>query len=68
MKALLSAIRTKCPGQTECDDAIDTLNDSINQLDQAVLAVMTNGLPKNASSSLQVTHLSRWLLYISIIL
>ena len=54
MKALLNAIRTKCPGQTECDDAIDILNDSINQLDQAMLATLTGGLQPNASSSLQV--------------
>uniref|UniRef100_A0A1X7VGP0 FERM domain-containing protein n=1 Tax=Amphimedon queenslandica TaxID=400682 RepID=A0A1X7VGP0_AMPQE len=53
MKALLHSIRTKCPGQNECDDAIDILNDSINQLDQAMLATLTGGLQPNASSSLQ---------------
>lgn len=54
MKALLNSIRTKCPGQRECDDAIDTLNDAINQLDQTMLATMTGSLQPNASSSLQV--------------
>ena len=57
MRALLNSIRTKFPGQNECDEAIDTFNDSVNQLDQSMLASMTGGLPPNASSSLQV-HLS----------
>ena len=53
VKALLLAIRTKCPGQKECDQAIDTLNDTVNQLDQAILAAMSQSLQPNASSSLQ---------------
>ena len=54
MRALLNLIHTKCPGQNEFDGAIDTFNDSVNQLDQSMLASMTGGLPPNASSSLQV--------------
>ena len=37
--------RDKCPGQKECDAAIDSLNATINQLDQAVLAAMSQQLP-----------------------
>ena len=53
VKALLMSIRTKCPGQKECDQAIDTLNDTVNHLDQAILAAMSQSLQPNASSSLQ---------------
>ena len=53
VKALLLAIREKCPGQKECDAAIDMLNDTVNQLDQASLAAMSQSLTPNASSSLQ---------------
>lgn len=53
VKALILSIREKCPGQKECDQAIDIINDTINQIDQAVLAAMSQSLPVNASSSLQ---------------
>ena len=49
------AIRDKCPGQKECDDAIDSLNSTITQLDQAILAAMSQQLQPHASSTLQVT-------------
>ena len=45
--------RDKCPGQKECDAAIDSLNATINQLDQAVLAAMSQQLQPYASSTLQ---------------
>lgn len=45
--------RDKCPGQKECDSAIDGLNATINQLDQAILSAMNQQLHPNASSSLQ---------------
>lgn len=53
VRALLLAIRTKCPGQKDCDQAIDALNDTVNQLDQAILAVLSQSLRLIASSSLQ---------------
>eukprot|EP00731_Ephydatia_muelleri_P016952 Em0010g50a len=53
IKALILAIRDKCPGQKECDSAIDGLNATINQLDQAILSAMNQQLHPNASSSLQ---------------
>lgn len=49
------AIKDRRPGQKECDDAIDTLNETITKLDQAVLAAMSEGLQPIASSSLQVS-------------
>ena len=54
IRSLLMAIRDKCPGQKECDDAIDHLNSTITQLDQAVLAAMSQQLQPHASSTLQV--------------
>ena len=56
VRALVMAIRDKCPGQTECDAAIDTLNDTITQVDQAILAVVSHTLQPNASTSLQVCN------------
>ena len=53
VKALLLAIRIKCPGQKDCDQAIDALNDTVNQLDQAILAVLSQSLRPTTSSSLQ---------------
>ena len=54
IRSLLMAIRDKCPGQKECDGAIDSLNSTITQLDQAVLAAMSQQLQPHASSTLQV--------------
>jgi talin len=53
LKALVNSIKTNCPGQQECDEAIDTLNESVNQLDMSMLSVMTGELQPNASSTLQ---------------
>ena len=54
IRNLLMAIRDKCPGQSECDDGIDQLNSTITQLDQAILAAMSQQLQPHASSTLQV--------------
>ena len=59
-KPLFSPHRDKCPGQKECDDAIDLLNSTINQLDQAVLAAMSQQLQPSASSTLQVVGGINW--------
>ncbi len=48
------AIKDKCPGQKECDDAIDTLNDSISTIDQGILEVVSSSLQPSPASSLQV--------------
>ena len=57
IKSLILAIRDKCPGQKECDKAIDCLNENINHLDQAILAAMSQQLQPHASSTLQVPFL-----------
>ncbi len=54
IKSLILAIRDKCPGQKECDNAIDCLNENINHLDQAILSAMSQQLKPHASSTLQV--------------
>ncbi len=54
IKNLIMSIKEKCPGQKECDDSIDILNDNITKLDQAILAVMSQQLKPQASSTLQV--------------
>lgn len=54
IRSLLMSIRDRCPGQKECDDAIDQLNSTITQLDQAILAAMSQQLQPHASSTLQV--------------
>ena len=59
IRSLLMAIRDKCPGQKECDDAIDQLNSTITQLDQAILAAMSQQLQPHASSTLQVRERER---------
>ena len=50
IKSLIMAIRDKCPGQKECDKAIDCLNENINHLDQAILAAMSQQLNPHAST------------------
>ena len=50
IKSLILAIKDKCPGQKECDKAIDTLNENINHLDQAILAAMSQQLNPHAST------------------
>ena len=54
IKTLILAIKEKCPGQKECDNAIDCLNENITHLDQAILAAMSQQLQPHASSTLQV--------------
>lgn len=54
IKSLILAIRDKCPGQNECDNAIDCLNENIRDLDQSILAAMSQQLNPHASSTLQV--------------
>ncbi|XP_052786529.1 talin-1-like isoform X4 [Mya arenaria] len=51
IKRLVSAIRDSAPGQKECDEAIEKVNRSINDLDQASLAAISQNLaPRNERS------------------
>ncbi|XP_070547100.1 talin-1-like isoform X3 [Ptychodera flava] len=53
IKRLVSAIRDKAPGQKECDDAIDTINSVIKDLDQASLAAVSQHLVPRQESNVQ---------------
>ena len=46
--------RERCPGQKECEEAIRIVNSTINMLDQAALAALSQDLKPNASSTQQV--------------
>ena len=46
--------RERCPGQKECEEAIRVVNSTINMLDQASLAALSQDLKPNASSTQQV--------------
>ena len=49
----LAPFREGCPGQKECDQAIDTLNSTLTQLNQAVLSATSQQLQPSAASTLQ---------------
>ena len=52
-KSLIMAIKDKCPGQKECNEAIDCLNENIYHLDKAILATMNQQFAPR-TSTLQV--------------
>ncbi len=54
IKSLVSAIRDKAPGQTECDAAISKMNYLIKVLDQTSLAAINQSLPPRNDNSEQV--------------
>ncbi|XP_053387301.1 talin-1-like [Mercenaria mercenaria] len=53
IKRLVSAIRDSAPGQKECDEAIENVNKSIRDLDQASLAAISGNLPSRTERSLR---------------
>ena len=53
---MVMLIRERCPGQKECEEAIRVVNSTINMLDQAALAALSQDLKPNASSTQQVLH------------
>ena len=53
---IVTITREKCPGQKECEEAIRVVNSTINMLDQAALAALSQDLKPNASSTQQVDH------------
>ncbi|ESO89699.1 hypothetical protein LOTGIDRAFT_218488 [Lottia gigantea] len=51
IKQLVSSIKESAPGQRECDDGIEKINQVIRQLDQASLAAISQNLaPQNEKS------------------
>ncbi|XP_057316525.1 talin-2-like isoform X2 [Hydractinia symbiolongicarpus] len=53
MRKIVSAIKENAPGQQECDQAADTINRSINKIDQASLAAISNNLKPTTEDSLK---------------
>ncbi|XP_037077227.1 LOW QUALITY PROTEIN: talin-2-like [Pollicipes pollicipes] len=53
IKALVSSIRDKAPGQKECEDSIEKLSASIRELDQASMAVASQSLAPRRDNTLQ---------------
>lgn len=56
IKNLVNAIRDKAPGQTECDLAIERMNNVLRQVDQASLAVINQALLPRSDNSEQGFH------------
>ncbi|XP_071788038.1 talin-1-like isoform X4 [Asterias amurensis] len=53
IKKLVSSIRDHAPGQLECDNAIQQVNQSMRDLDQASLAAMSQSLPPHEGTTLK---------------
>ncbi|XP_041458339.1 talin-1-like isoform X4 [Lytechinus variegatus] len=53
IKELIASIRDRAPGQRECDEAINKVNQSIRDLDQASLAAVGQTLPPQEGLSLR---------------
>ncbi|XP_022084653.1 talin-1-like isoform X5 [Acanthaster planci] len=53
IKKLVSSIRDRAPGQVECDNAIEQVNQSMRDLDQASLAAMSQSLPPHEGATLK---------------
>lgn len=51
-----NAYRDKAPGQRECDEAIDVLNNCIREVDQASLAAISQQLSPRDDISHEVCH------------
>lgn len=52
----LNAYRDKAPGQRECDEAIEVLNNCIREVDQASLAAISQQLATRDDISHEVCH------------
>ncbi|KXJ09442.1 Talin-1 [Exaiptasia diaphana] len=53
MKRLITAIKDNAPGQRECDEALDKINQVINDLDQASLSSISEGLAPRTDNTLR---------------
>jgi talin len=53
VRALITALKDKAPGQHECEKAIELLNATLGKMDKAGMAVLSQTLPPMASSSLE---------------
>uniref|UniRef100_A0A1B6BY27 FERM domain-containing protein n=1 Tax=Clastoptera arizonana TaxID=38151 RepID=A0A1B6BY27_9HEMI len=53
IKKLVASIRDKAPGQRECEEGIEKLNQQIRELDQAALLALGQNLPSRKDNTLQ---------------
>ena len=51
---LFRCVRDNAPGQRECDEALEQINYTINQMDQSSLAAISQQLEPRPENSLQV--------------
>lgn len=58
LAALLNVYRDKAPGQRECDEAIEVLNNCIREVDQASLAAVSQQLTPRDDISHEVFFIS----------
>ncbi|XP_072310122.1 talin-1 isoform X2 [Eucyclogobius newberryi] len=56
IKKLITNMRDKAPGQRECDDAIEVLNNCIREVDQASLAAISQQLTPRDDISMETLH------------
>ncbi|XP_060764635.1 talin-1 [Neoarius graeffei] len=56
IKKLITNMRDKAPGQRECDEAIDVLNNCIREVDQASLAAISQQLSPRDDISHEALH------------
>ncbi|KAM3599464.1 uncharacterized protein V6R79_006136 [Siganus canaliculatus] len=56
IKKLITNMREKAPGQRECDDAIEVLNNCIREVDQASLATISQQLTPREDMSMETLH------------
>ncbi|XP_035247969.1 talin-1 isoform X2 [Anguilla anguilla] len=56
IKKLITNMRDKAPGQRECDEAIDVLNNCIREVDQASLAAISQQLTPREDISHEALH------------
>uniref|UniRef100_A0A8C9R894 Talin 1 n=1 Tax=Scleropages formosus TaxID=113540 RepID=A0A8C9R894_SCLFO len=56
IKKLITNMRDRAPGQRECDDAIEVLNNCIREVDQASLAAISQQLPPREDISQEALH------------
>ena len=57
LKCCVYFCRDNAPGQRECDEALQQISQTINQLDQASLAAISQQLEPRPENSLQVIFL-----------
>ena len=56
IKKLVASIKDSAPGQLECDRALEQVNQSIRDLDQASLAAMSQSLPPHEGATIKVSQ------------